>query len=532
MLPIPTRDAIAAFAGAVFVLAVGLALRSSFAITMASTFFVGLALVLGATMPLGRRLRRERLEFAWWLDHGTGVASGAVIPQSPFDVRCYVRHRGSRPLDVSELEPLLPESVSLVGRPRAIRLDGRTRTEFRLRLAAPATGRVVLHGLAIRLRGPLGLFDTPLYFPNPLVIKVLPRAAARQPRARSMHRHASMARAGRTMVRHRGGGTELHELREFLPGDPFKSIAWKASARRGRLMIKEVEQEVQETRWLLVDISGTMRGGPLGGRKLDFALEAAAAEAVDALESGDRVGLLTFDSRLVAHAPPGEGKAQRIRIYDALLASTEIVDEDLTDIEDGGLVGLVARYVRQQDGIDFERRGEIDVAGLLAHARKSLGDERERDVQASSPLGRTLRQFCQARGLPLPHRADADHRKTQALAQALQLVGGRSRSPTSILVCTDFDGVLDPSPVVASLKLVRAHGHRVAFVLPDGRGFASEPTTVLERDLSRVYGRSESRRLAETRSLLGKMGIVALVASAGDSPALIAGRARGARRAA
>ena len=279
MLPIPTPTAILAFFGSCAVLVVGLALRSAPAIVFASSAFIGLGWVLAATMPRGRRLRRQRLEFAWWLDHGTGVASGAVVSRSPFVVRCYVRHRGTATLDVSELDPLLPPAVEHIGKPGPIRLDGRARTEFVLRLMAPAAGRVVLHGLAIRVRGPLGLFDTPLYFPNPLVVKVLPRAAAGRTRAAASLRHPSIARAGRTIVRHRGGGTELHELRELVPGDPFKSIAWKASARRGRLMVKEVEQEVQETRWLLIDVSGSMRGGPIGSRKLDFAIEAAAAEA-------------------------------------------------------------------------------------------------------------------------------------------------------------------------------------------------------------------------------------------------------------
>ena len=38
-----------------------------------------------------------------------------------------------------------------------------------------------------------------------------------------------------------GSGTELRELRELRPGDPFKSIAWKASARSGKLLVREVE---------------------------------------------------------------------------------------------------------------------------------------------------------------------------------------------------------------------------------------------------------------------------------------------------
>lgn len=531
MLPIPTPTAILAFLGSCAVLVLGLALQSPPAIVFASSGFIGLGWVLAATMPRGRRLRRQRLEFAWWLDHGTGVASGAVVSRSSFVVRCYVRHRGTATLDVSDLDPLLPPGVEHIGEPGPIRLDGRARTEFVLRLTAPAAGRVVLHGLAIRVRGPLGLFDTPLYFPNPLVVKVLPRAAAGRTRAAATLRHPSISRAGRTMVRHRGGGTELHELRELVPGDPFKSIAWKASARRGRLMVKEVEQEVQETRWLLIDVSGSMRGPAIGTRKLDFAIEAAAAEAHDALESGDRVGLVTFDSRLVSHVPAGEGKTQRIRVYDALLASTELVDEDLTDIDDEGLAGVVARYVRQQDGIDYARsgRGPIDVAGLVAHVKRALADSdaKEQPVQAHNPAGVWLRRFCRARGLPLPHRAEPrEHAKTLALAEALKLVGGRTRSPVSILICTDFDGIHEPTPLIASLKLVRAHGHRVAFLLPDGRSFSGLSDDPLARDLRRIYGRNEERRLREARALLGRMGVAAWIAGGDQAPAWAALRAR------
>ncbi len=530
MLPIPTRAALAAFAACVLTLALGITLTSAAAVSVAGAGFVGLALALAATMPLGRRLRRERLEFAWWLEHGTGRAAGAAIPGAPFEVRCYVRHRGAMNLDATGLEPIVPSAVKVERCPTAIRLAARTRTEFRLTLLAPAAGRLVLHGLALRLRGPLGFFETPLYFPNPLVIKVLPRAAAGRPRATAMRQPASTARAGRAVVRHRGGGTELHELRELVPGDPFKAIAWKASARRGRLMVKEVEEEIQQTRWILLDVSGTMRAGPPGRRKLDYAIEVAAAAATEAEAAGDRVGLITFDARVVTHLAAHEGKSQRLRIYDALLGATEIVDEDLTDIDEQALAELVARYVRQQDGVDFYRGHDgVDGPGLVDHVRRALGEMRPSEraaVRASSPMSQWLRRFCRARGLPLPHRADAgDHGKSLALADALQRVGGRSRSPTSILVCSDFDGVLDPSPIVAALRLVRAHRHRVTVLLPDAMSQAPPATEPLAQTLARVYARSEERRLRETRELLGRLGIPALVARRGESPHLVAARA-------
>ena len=63
--------------------------------------------VLAATVPLGRRVRAQRLEFAWWLAQREATVSGAVVPQVPFQVRCYVRHRGTTPIELTRVEPIL-----------------------------------------------------------------------------------------------------------------------------------------------------------------------------------------------------------------------------------------------------------------------------------------------------------------------------------------------------------------------------------------------------------------------------------------
>ena len=544
MLPMPTRAAVAAFVGCVIVLAIGLLTTTTTVAVLAGAGLAALALALAATMPLGRRERAERLEFAWWLGHGDPNASGgAVTPGAPFVVRCYVRHRGADPILLCGLLPLVPGGARVVddGEPDALWIGGRSRTEFEFKLLAPACGRVVLHGLAVTLRGPLGLFEVPLYFPNPLAIKVLPAAAATSRGASRTMTGLSVERSATTQLRRQGGGTELRELRDLQPGDPFKSIAWRPSARAGKLLVREVEREVQETRYLVLDVSGTMRGGPPGRRKLDFVIEAAAAEARRAIESGDRVGLVTVDGRILANVAPGEGAKQMIRVYDALLGATEVVDHDLTDVEDDELIAIVARYVRHQDGIDFalrERAGGWDVGGLLAHATRALeGDQAKEaarsEVLAPSPVSAVLRRFCRARGIPLPYRPDPrDGAKAPGLALALREAAGRTRVPRTIVVMTDFDGIGDPEPLVAAVKLLRSHGHALVFVAPDARHFAAAPTTAVERDLSLTYGRSEERRLREARSLFGKLGAPVFVPKRDEPAALVVARARSARRAA
>lgn len=532
MLPIPTRTAVAAFVGCTLVLAIGIFATSVAAIVMASSGFVGLALALAATMPRGRRVRRQRLEFAWWLGHGEpGASGGAVVPGAPFEVRCYIRHRGDDALLLASVGPIVPAGATLADdEPRELVLHPRARNEFSFRLVAPAVGRVVLHGLAVTLRGPFGLFEVPLYFPNPLVIKVLPRAAAVARGGTRVITGIPVERSGRTVLRRRGGGTELYELRDFQPGDPFNAIAWKASARMGRLLVKEVEAEVQETRWIVVDISGTMRGGPPGSRKLDFAIEAAAAEARRAIDHGDRVGLATVDGRIVAQVQPKDGVAQMIRIYDALLAATEVVDADMTDIEDDEVVAIVGRYVRHQDGVDFSSAAARgwEVRGLVAHVAQALANEPDaEDVGPNAPAGRVLRRFCRARGIPLPYRADPrDGSKAPALAEALRAAGGRSRVPSSIVVITDFDGAGTPDVLLDAVKLVRAHRHGLAFVVPDAVAFAPAPDTAIARDLHAIYARSETRRIRDARAALGRLGVPVLVAKPEDTPSILVARAQ------
>ena len=536
MLPIPTQNAVAAVIGALAMVLIGVVFSSWPVTVLGGAAIVGMALALAMTMPLGRRVRRHRLEFAWWLSHAEpGSGGGAVVPGKPFDVRCFMRHRGSMRLALRDLTPLVPGGVGRADAEEDVLVLGpNARTEFSFRLTAPAAGRVVLHGLAVRLPGPLGLFEVPLYFPNPLVIRVLPRAAARTRGNARTITGLPVERSGTSLLSPAGSGTELRELRDLRPGDAFKSIAWKASARRGRLMVRDVEQEVQETRYVIVDVSGTMRGGEPGRRKLDFAVEAAATEARRALDAGDRIGLVTVDGRLLSHVAPNDGRPHLLRIFEALLAATEAVDEDLTEVDDDEVAGVVGRYVRQQDGVDFGRddgRG-WNVPMLVRHVKDALADVEDREhVRASSPAGALLRRFCRVRGIPLPYRPDPrDGAKGPGLAGALREAGGRNRTPMSVVVITDFDGVGDPEELRNAAKLLRMHGHAVSFVVPDATTFAEAPTDPLEADVFRVYAHTEARHYREARATFAPLGIPVVRATAADTPGLVIVRAQRATR--
>jgi len=351
----------------------------------------------------------------------------------------------------------------------------------------------------------------PLYFPNTLAIKVLPRTALVRNGKPKILAGLPLDRPGRHRMRRRGGGTDLHELRDFQPGDPFKSIAWKASARAGQLLVREVDQEVQQTLVLILDVSGSTRGGSPGQRKLDAALELCASLAHLWLDRGDRVGLITVDGRMLANVLPGEGPAHLLRLYDALLATTEVVDADLTAVDDTAVLNIVARYVRHQDGIEFPeaRARGWDITALARHVR-TLATPRNTELpQAQSPSGAELRRFCRERGLSLPHRATSLHGdKSRGLSSALRIAGGRTRAPMSVMLVSDLDGVVDYDPLCAAARLLTRRGHSLNVLVPEAFTHATpNAEDHLTSTLETIYHRVEQRRIREARGYFARFGV-------------------------
>lgn len=117
-------------------------------------------------------------------------------------------------------------------------------------------------------------------------------------------------------------------------------------------MVRETEDEAQTTRVVVVDASATMRGDVRGGARIDYAIELVAQAARLSVASGDRMGMVGFDARVVATVPPGDGPMHARALVTAAIDLRTLVDEDLTDMDDEALVDTVARYFREQEGVE------------------------------------------------------------------------------------------------------------------------------------------------------------------------------------
>ena len=125
----------------------------------------------------------------------------------------------------------------------------------------------------------------------------------------SLAKRSTLIDAGLRRLRLRGTGNEFESLREYAAGDGFRLVDWKATARRGRMMV--VQHEIERSQNVIVALDcGRLMTPRIGReRKFDYALTAALSVARVAQGASDNVGLVAFGARPILDIAPRRGAA-------------------------------------------------------------------------------------------------------------------------------------------------------------------------------------------------------------------------------
>jgi uncharacterized protein (DUF58 family) len=101
-----------------------------------------------------------------------------------------------------------------------------------------------------------------------------------------------------------GMSVDFAEHRSYMPGDDVRRIDWRLFARTDRLYVKEFEADTNANLHLLLDISRSMDFGSSSVTKLEYAKFLAASLAYLSRRQRDRIGLITFDNKIIETIPP------------------------------------------------------------------------------------------------------------------------------------------------------------------------------------------------------------------------------------
>jgi uncharacterized protein (DUF58 family) len=110
-------------------------------------------------------------------------------------------------------------------------------------------------------------------------------------------------------VRRLGHSYEFEQIKQYIHGDDYRSINWKATSRRGHLMVNQYEDEKSQQVYCIIDKSRVMHMPFHGLSLFDYAVNSSLVVSNIVLGKQDKAGLITF-----AEAPKSLVKAERSRL--------------------------------------------------------------------------------------------------------------------------------------------------------------------------------------------------------------------------
>ncbi len=245
-----------------------------------------------------------------------------------FVIRYRWRHTGRRRITV-EVKEHLPEPLGGAATPlRRLQLPVGLPVEEQLELEPVRRGIGPGGRIDLRILGPLGLAWRQSRIEAPWTATVYPSFRGAWLRALPMQA-IRRREAGLRSVRHRGEGQLFEGLREWVPGDDTRSIDWKATARRGKPIARQYEDERRQQVMLVVDAGRLLTAEVEGVPRLESVISAALHLAHAAVEHDDNVGLLVFADTIQRYVAPGRGRRALRAVLEGLAAAEgRLVESD------------------------------------------------------------------------------------------------------------------------------------------------------------------------------------------------------------
>ncbi|MBS1486201.1 MAG: DUF58 domain-containing protein [Bacteroidetes bacterium] len=110
--------------------------------------------------------------------------------------------------------------------------------------------------------------------------------------------HHRLTESGIKKIRRIGHNQEFELIKEYVSGDDFRTVNWKATARKSKLMVNQYQDEKSQQVYSLIDKGRVMQMPFNGMTLLDYAINASLVISNIAIKKSDKAGLVTFQDRI------------------------------------------------------------------------------------------------------------------------------------------------------------------------------------------------------------------------------------------
>ena len=392
------------------------------------------------------------------------------------------------------VQDVVPAALETVSGYSGLKLHKRSRNQISLvyQIRPQVCGHLLLSGVHITIEDPCGLFKTQKFIPVPQQITVLPFVIRAQTTSSVLKNNNVQRVLGHHRHKTAGLSAELLGIRDYQPGDPPRTIAWKPTARLGKLMSCEFESEVPIRATILADLSSYQFVGRPTSTIADRVITSVASISRLLLSDRDPVALVMYSEFGATRLPHGQGERQLPRIFQRLLQTAD-PNPRVEYVSTKNLVEIVFResfrrfphvfeshtsFVPQHRSLLRPLRGKrhrmiCRMAPVLCHVLKlPLGYE-YRLIHDPAALRLAcvnyLRRFpiTTERIQPPAYLYDNDLRSTanDLLCQRLMEAQSRSKDNELLVVIGSLPSeAIELQKVVDVVRLCRARNHRMIYV--------------------------------------------------------------------
>ena len=149
---------------------------------------------------------------------------------------------------------------------------------------------------------------------------------------------------GLKKIRRIGHTLEFEQIKNYVVGDDVRTINWKATAKKGELMLNQYQDEKSQPIYSIIDTGRVMKMPFNGLKLLDYAINATLAFSNIALLKNDKAGMLTF-SKKVNDMVLASNKKTNLSVINETLYN---INTEYSDSDFGMLYGTIKRKINQR----------------------------------------------------------------------------------------------------------------------------------------------------------------------------------------
>lgn len=151
----------------------------------------------------------------------------------------------------------------------------------------------------------------------------------------------NLTAGGLKKIRKIGNTQEFEQIKDYVQGDDFRTVNWKATAKQGSLMVNQYQDEKSQPIYSIIDTGRVMKMPFNGLNLLDYAINSTLAFSNVALKKHDKVGMLTFSKTIESFLPA----IQKLTYLNRILENLYNINTQFNDCDFGLLYAQLKRKV-------------------------------------------------------------------------------------------------------------------------------------------------------------------------------------------